>query len=62
MDARKPKMKEGILMSGREYSVLKERMEEDECGWSYIYFVPRLGFRFAAIYIYPLREPYDGSS
>jgi hypothetical protein len=34
MDARKPKMKEGILMSGREYSVLKERMEEYECGWS----------------------------
>jgi hypothetical protein len=27
-------MKEGILMIGREYSVLKEILKYDECGWS----------------------------
>jgi hypothetical protein len=27
-------MKERILMSGMEYSVLKEEMKEDRCGWS----------------------------
>jgi hypothetical protein len=27
-------MKERMLMTGMEYSVLKEEMEEDQCGWS----------------------------
>jgi hypothetical protein len=27
-------MKEGILMIWREYSVLKEILKYDECGWS----------------------------
>jgi hypothetical protein len=28
-------MKESILLTGQEYSVLKEDMKLDECGWSY---------------------------
>jgi hypothetical protein len=27
-------MEEGILMTRREYFVLKEKKEEDRCGWS----------------------------
>jgi hypothetical protein len=27
-------MKESILLTGQEYSVLKEDMKLDECGWS----------------------------
>jgi hypothetical protein len=27
-------MKERILMTRMTYSILKEKMEEDECGWS----------------------------
>jgi hypothetical protein len=27
-------MKERIMMTEMEYSVLKEEMEDDECGWS----------------------------
>jgi hypothetical protein len=27
-------MKERILISGMKYSVLKEEMKEDRCGWS----------------------------
>jgi hypothetical protein len=29
-------MKERMLMTGMEYSVLKEEMEEGRCGWSKI--------------------------
>jgi hypothetical protein len=28
-------MKERIIMIGMEYSVLKEEMEDDACGWSW---------------------------
>jgi hypothetical protein len=34
MDAEEGNMKERILMIRMAYSVLKEKMEEDECGWS----------------------------
>jgi hypothetical protein len=34
MDAGEVNMKEGIMMTEMEYSVLKEEMEDDECGWS----------------------------
>jgi hypothetical protein len=27
-------IEEGISLTRMEYSVLKEKMEEDECGWS----------------------------
>jgi hypothetical protein len=30
-------MKERICMSGMEYSVLKEKMKDNECGWSYYF-------------------------
>jgi hypothetical protein len=28
-------IEEGISLTRMEYSVLKEKMEEDECGWSH---------------------------
>jgi hypothetical protein len=34
MDAEEENMNERILMIRMPYSVLKEKMEEDECGWS----------------------------
>jgi hypothetical protein len=34
MDAGEVNMKERMLMTGMEYSVLKEEMGEDRCGWS----------------------------
>jgi hypothetical protein len=34
MDAREVDLKEGIWMLRTEYSVLKEKMKENECGWS----------------------------
>jgi hypothetical protein len=38
MDAVEVNMKERILISGMEYSVLKEEMKEDRCGWSDAFF------------------------
>jgi hypothetical protein len=35
MDAGKVNVKERIMMARMEYSVLKEEMENDECGWSH---------------------------
>jgi hypothetical protein len=35
MNAREVYTKERILMIRMVYSVLKEKMEEDECGWFY---------------------------
>jgi hypothetical protein len=35
MDAGEVNMKERMMMTGMEYSVLKEEMEDDECGWSH---------------------------
>jgi hypothetical protein len=29
-------IKERILMTMHDYSVLKEKMKENECGWSYM--------------------------
>jgi hypothetical protein len=34
MDAGEVNMKERIWISKMEYSVLKEKMKENECGWS----------------------------
>jgi hypothetical protein len=34
MDAGEVDMKERILMMRIEYSVLKEEIEDNECGWS----------------------------
>jgi hypothetical protein len=37
MDAGEGNMKERMLMIDMEYSVLKEEMEEDRCGWSKLF-------------------------
>jgi hypothetical protein len=37
MNAGEMKIKERILMTMQEYSVLKERIKDDECGWSYLF-------------------------
>jgi hypothetical protein len=45
MDAGVVDIKERIWMLKMEYSVLKEQMKDDECGWSYGLFAetsPRL--------------------
>jgi hypothetical protein len=34
MDAGEVNMKERIVMIWMEFSVLKEEMKDDECGWS----------------------------
>jgi hypothetical protein len=34
MDAGEENMKKRIWLSRMEYSVLKEKMKENECGWS----------------------------
>jgi hypothetical protein len=34
MDAEKVNIKERISMSSMAYSVLKEEMKDNECGWS----------------------------
>jgi hypothetical protein len=34
MNAGELKIKERILLTGMEYSVLEEKMKDDECGWS----------------------------
>jgi hypothetical protein len=34
MDAGEMNMKERIVMIWMEYSILKEEVEDDECGWS----------------------------
>jgi hypothetical protein len=34
MDAGEVNMKERIIMTEMEYSVLNEEMKDDECGWS----------------------------
>jgi hypothetical protein len=42
MDAGEGNMKERMLMIETEYSVLKEEMEGDRCGWSDIVIVVAL--------------------
>jgi hypothetical protein len=34
VNAREVDIKESILMTGMEYSILKEKIEDSECGWS----------------------------